>query len=257
MIQVPRFKRGEVPRAADFAALVSAVRELLTAQGVSGRVYQRQPARYYFVPAGSSVARLKADGTAEALVAEWLWQCGEYVRLLPGAAVEGLDEALERAGERGAATGLHGSLWLTHHGEGSLWRLEATGVGYTAAAWLEQAVNDDGTLDAELLHGGAFAGCVLGVENVLHQRQQRVDMWPQPQRPLLVWRQLLDVPPEVSGSGCLLPCEDLRQVLAWAYGGYYPGNDYMADFVTVWHCWTARLDMWGQLHFGAVNLGTE
>ena len=31
----------------------------------------------------------------------------------------------------------------------------------------------------------------------------------------------------------------------------------MADFVTVWHCWTARLDMWGQLRFGAVNMGSE
>lgn len=256
MRAVPTFRRGAVPTAGDFSQLVAAVRELLDTQGLTHVIYRRQPRRLYFVTAGSCVARADAAGEPAGVVAEWLWQCGERVNLLPGAQVEGFKEALERAEGYGAATGLHGTLTVKEHGYGMLFDLEATSVEYKAAAWIEQPPSADGTLDPELLHGDALAGCVMGAANVLHQRQQGVCMWPQPQYPALVWRQLHDVPPSVSGSEYLLPCTELRQVLGWTFGGFYEdGASHSGVFTTVWHCWMGRLDMWGQLHFGAENHG--
>lgn len=255
MIAVPVFQRGAAPRAADFSALASAVRELLERYGLVHVVYRRQPRRMYFAPAGSCTAREDATGKPVGVVAEWLWQCGEYVRLLPGAQVEGFKEALERAEGYGAATGLHGSVAVKEHGYGMMFRLEATSVEYKAAAWIEQPPSADGTLDPELLHGDALAGCVLGASNVLHQRQSAVTMWPQPQWPMVVYRSIYGAP-EIYGSYALLPAANAEQVVGSAAGGYYPGNDVSADFVTVYHCWTARLDMYGQLHFSAENMTT-
>lgn len=252
MRAVPVFERGERARASDFAALAAAVRELLERHGLAHVVYTRQPARVYFAVAGSCVARGGAEGGAEGLVVEWLWQCGEQVQLLPGGRVGQLDEALVLAGSRGGYTGLHGELALRRHGHGMLFELEATGVEYQAAAWLRGDVAEDGSVDEELLHGAGLAGCVASAANVRGQVQRGWQMWVQPQYPALVYRSLGG---DVQGYGslALLPCAECVQVVGSVSGGYYPGDDYMADFVRVYHCWTARLDVYGQLWMGAMN----
>lgn len=255
MRAIPTFKRGEVPRAESFSMLVAAVRELLQQYGLVHVVRRQQPRRVYFTPAGSCTARQDAEGNALGLVSEWLWQCGSQVKLLPAGAVAGINEALERAAEDGAATGLHGHLRVVHHGYGMLFEIEATAVEYQAAAWIEQPESEDGVLDDSLLHGDVQVGCVTGAANTLHQRQRATAMWAQPQFAAIVYREAFALGlPEVYGSAALLPCPDLQQVLGHAAGGYYVGNDPNAEFISVSHCWCGRLDIYGQLHFGAKNL---
>lgn len=255
MRAIPTFKRGEVPRAESFSMLVSAVRELLQQYGLVHVVRRQQPRRVYFTPAGSCTARQDAEGNALGLVSEWLWQCGSQVKLLPGGEVAGINEALERAAEDGGATGLHGQLSVVHHGYGMLFEIEATAVEYQAAAWIEQPESVDGALDDSLLHGDVQVGCVTGAANTLHQRQRATVMWAQPQFAAIVYRDTPAVEqPEVYGNAALLPCPDLQQVVGYAAGGYYVGNDPNAEFISLDHCWYARLDIYGQLHFGAKNL---
>lgn len=235
--------------------LVSAVRELLQQYGLVHVVRRQQPQRVYFTPAGSCTARQDAEGNALGLVSEWLWQCGGQVKLLPAGEVAGINEALERAAEAGAATGLHGQLSVVRHGYGMLFEIEATAVEYQAAAWIEQPESVDGVLDDSLLHGDVLVGCVCGAANTLHQRQRATVMWAQPQFAAIVYREVFTQGrPEVYGSAALLPCPDLQQVLGHAAGGYYVGNNPKAEFISVNHCWCGRLDIYGQLHFGAKNL---
>lgn len=251
---VPVFTPGEQPRAEQFQQLVDAVREQLVARGLFGLCVAARRRRRCFVPQGEAVARMNAEGKPEAYVAEMLWQAGEYVKVLPGGAVDRLPEAVARAEGYGSAVGLHGSAAVTEHGSG-IFTLEGTAMEYQAAAWVPAEPDAEGALPADAWHGPELCGCVCGAENVLRQRQRAHAAWRWPQWPVLVWRGMGAAAgdAEVHGNEALLPCGDMRQVLCGFYGGYYPGNDHMADFVVVRHEWHARLDMHGQLRISAEN----
>lgn len=256
---LPSFERGEVLRAEKFRALVGAVRELLVGAGLLGAAVRSCRRRRSFAVAGAAVARDGADGGAVAVAGEWLWAVGDFVRVVPGGAVAGVAEALALAGDYGAAVGLHGDVEMVEHGRG-VYGLEATGQELAAGVWLDYEPEEDGLLPPEAVHGEMVAGCVLGAEGVLRQRQRAVRMWMLPQWPMVVFRGVnnrREDGVDVHGLTGLLPCPDCRQVVSIFSGGYYPGNDHMQEFVRVWHRWHGRLDVHGQLHFAAENLSEE
>lgn len=253
---VPVFTPGEQPRAEQFQQLVDAVREQLVARGLFGLCVAARRRRRCFVPQGEAVARMNAEGKPEAYVAEMLWQAGEYVKVLPGGVVDKLPEAVAKAEGYGSAVGLHGSAAVTYHGSG-IFTLEGTAMEYQAAAWVPAEPDAEGALPADAWHGPELCGCVCGVENVLRQRQRAHAAWRWPQWPAIVRRGTFQHAEHenVHGSEALLPCLDYRQLLVGYYGGYYPGNNHMEDFVVVRHEWHARLDMHGQLRISAENYG--
>ena len=252
MRAVPDFRKGEVVRAEDLAALVAAVRELeglaqplAVAAGGGGGGGRRM-----FDVAGSAVAVGGADGAAEAAVCELLWQVGGQVQLLRGGRVEQLPDKLAAAG--GHDVGLHSSWQVVYHGTRAGYELEAAGVSYEAAVWKDEAAGGDGSLADADFHGDGLADCVLAVADAWEHKQVARQMWALPQWPGIVMRQGFWVEGGAE-NWTLLPCPDFRQVAACVAGGYYPGWDYNAAFVPVMHCWKGRLDVHGQLHVMAEN----
>lgn len=251
MAIIPVFKAGEVPRAADFSALVAAVRELMEAQGLARVVQWRCPRRVYFVTGGSCVALQGAEGQPVVTVSEWLWQCGGRVRLLPGGAAGGAEDVLDS--ELAADAGVHGRLGFVYHGEGMLFEVDVDSVAWDVARWVDEPAAEDGSVAPDAVHGEALVGCVSAVPGVLRQRQRAVQMWAQPQWASFVYREPPPVAgrPDLYGSALLLPSRRLEQVVGRAAGAY-TGSDGVV--VPVWHCWLGRLDVFGQLHFGARNI---
>ena len=254
MRAVPDFRKGEVVRAEDLAALVAAVRELegLAQPLAVGAGSGGGGEMHFFEVAGSAVAVGGADGAAEAAVCELLWQVGPQVKLLAGGGCEGLAEKLAAAAADGAAVGLHASWQVDQVRVSAGYELAAKGVSYEAARWRDVPPAEDGSVGDEEWHGDGLAGCVTAEADAWAHRQVARQVWPLPQWPGIVMRQGF----WVDGDGtnwALLPCPDFRQVAACVAGGYYPGWDYNAAFVPVMHCWKGRLDVHGQLHVRAEN----
>ena len=136
MSELPYFRRGEVPRAADFARLVAAVRELMPS-GASDEQRRRVAAggRFYFAVGGRARVVSGANGFCTVRVASmsW-WQCGERTET-GGASVMMGTGALADAREAHEVLGVHGELSWVETGDiyGSV--RTVGGVSYAVARW--------------------------------------------------------------------------------------------------------------------------
>lgn len=234
MSELPYFRSGEVPRAADFARLVAAVRELMPS-GVCDEQRRRVAAggRYYFTIGGRGRVVSGANGFCTVGVASmsW-WQCGVRtetgrVRVMMGTG------ALAEAREAHEVLGVHGELSWAETGDmyGSVRTVDS--VSYAVARW--RGVDDGAGGEWPGWHGesecwGAQEVTVRGKSGVWMQQ------WAQPEVCEGVWLQELP-----------LSAGEVSELLVGATAGFsveVARAEYADGRVFTWR---AKLDARGRL----------
>lgn len=258
MQAIPTFTAGEAPRAADFAALVAAARELMSGGGLFQTRRRAGMQRHYFTPGGTSVPVMDKDGEAKATAAEMLWQVGEQVAVVTGGGVTDMAEAQLAGIGKGVSTGVHADIRYAY-GPPPHFVPVPESVEYAAAAWEEETIseNEDGSVEMTGVHGEHLLGAVVRgtaywPPNVTQYRHK---MWAMPQMAMMIWRDVYYPATEeeaaLYGQPCVLPGDGATQVLgSKAVSGSAPGT---ASESVQWYAlqWLGKLDAFGQLHMAA------
>lgn len=225
---LPEFESGQRLLAADFAALVDAVRALGGAGSPVLRVWRQGRVFRPFHRAGAAMLSSAADGTTQLATAEMLWQLGENVTLLPDAPAVAVPDPTE---ERGLT--VHATINFERSGSAGGETLRALSYETQATVPDDATENEDGSLDAPA--HGAHELCALGGADARGRRQAACCPWVQPQRPCLAFRM------DGWGQQALLPAPACTQVLAYHTRQY-------KEHATEYRLFLARLDKDGMMH---------
>lgn len=230
-MHVPEFTAGASPMAADFAALVAAVRALWHAPLPQPPVRRAARRWQYFCISGTAIARVQEDGSISAQVAEDLSTLDGKAERVRGCKVEGIEQVMGQYPQ--AVIGLHAG------GEDE---------PAEAVAWVRDE-EWDGTIEegCGMQHGGRICGAVLPEEGVRRQRQRLPRMWWMPQKPLFLEVERRFAVTGLQGCLALLPTDDFRQRLTHGCWYYAPG-DSGGEVMSEPYGFFAKLDKWGQLH---------
>lgn len=225
---VPDFTPGTPPRAADFAALVAAIRELQPVPPPVPPVYRSGRGMRPFAIGGTAIAVDNADSTeVTATVVESLYQVGDEVHRQDGGKIAGVLSAMDTAPD--AIIGLHA---------------DYTGDDpeFSAVAWqAEEGALHGLWMGSGAWHGAVQCGAILPERGVRGQKQRSIVMWPMPQCPRFVERDYWWA--EHQGCLSLLPGVEQNIALAPVFYACADGST-----VRVAHRWRGRLDKYGQLH---------
>lgn len=238
------FEAGKAPEAALMAALINALRGLPAQQGALTATHRSGRSMRVFTPSGIAIARSDDKDKPTATASEILWQLGPHVNVIPAAAVSGMEDAVQAAGDSAGVTMQAIASWtensaLPDDEVPDSWTLEATAATCSAKAMIESDPEAEVVPPPE---GKIILGAILPTRGPRGQKQRILQMWPMPQHPCTIATSGYTV--ASAGEYYLLPNSTCQQVLADGYAPYYYATaspkQYYAQLL-------GRLDRFGRL----------
>lgn len=229
---IPEFDEGQRLLAADFAALVHAVRALGGAGSPVIRTQRQERTMRPFFRAGTARVYNVQD-TVMLSGGEMLWQVGDNVTLLPDVPAA---ETVAPDPEKGLM--VHAAIRWEEIGHIDGYTLRAVSHELTATVPEEGTEEEDGSITTP--YHGELELTAFGAADPRGKRQFAAQPWVQPQRPCLAWRMGGD------GQLALLPAPQTAQVLAYDF--HHANDPKEWPRVFTYRRFFARLDAHGFLH---------